>query len=601
MVSWWRGAADDAGSPAQPGLAAHGRGVRTRSAYRRTILVALVAGVVSVAFLVAAVVLVDARADSALRAQARARVSETAALAGQLVAEQTLRFAELAQTHAQALGSLSGKPLGRLSSSQRVVVARELRATLTATPGLREASLLSPRGRLLFTTPPHPQALGVSFASRDWYQGVLLVRSPYLSRVFIAADGVKTVTVAALVFGARGGQVTGILTVGLEHQTQQLANSFARSQGIRLTVTDQSGSVVARSGLAPNAMLSLRGDPGVLAALRGRSSSSVRNGLVASYGPIPGTGWTVSASIPTSVAFQPANAQRAILILVAAVLGTLLAGFTGGLVLVLQRRARAEVAEAERFRTLNGQLERRVAQRTAQLTAANAELEAFTYTASHDLRAPLRTIAGYSGMLLEDYHGQLDEPGRRALERIGAGTKRMGTMIDELLQLARISRGELHREPVDLSAMATQVACELQAAQPGREVQWKITPGLTERADPELTRIVLENLLSNAWKFTSTHGHATIELGVLTRDGHREIFVRDNGVGFDMAHAGRLFQAFQRLHREEEFPGTGIGLVSVQRIVACHGGHISATSQAGHGATFTFTLHPDGTLNPGGR
>jgi PAS domain S-box-containing protein len=253
-----------------------------------------------------------------------------------------------------------------------------------------------------------------------------------------------------------------------------------------------------------------------------------------------------------------------------------------------RRRAQEEI------RTLNAELEQRVAQQTEDLRASNQELEALVYSVSHDLRAPLRAMSGFSSMLLADYAEQVDERGQHYLSRVRAGAQRMGTMIEQLLQLSRVSRAELRREPIDLSDLARQIADELQTAEPERQVEFAIADRLTAEGDRELVRIVLENLLGNAWKFTSTREHARIEIAGGERDDRSEFVVRDNGVGFDMEHAGQLFKAFQRLHRADEFPGTGIGLASVQRIIARHGGQISAHSEIGRGATFTFTLERTG-------
>ncbi len=247
----------------------------------------------------------------------------------------------------------------------------------------------------------------------------------------------------------------------------------------------------------------------------------------------------------------------------------------------------------DELRALNAELEQRVAARTADLKFANDELEAFAYSVSHDLRAPLRAVDGFSQVLLDTYRDQLDEQGRDYLSRVRAGARRMGTMIDELLELSRVSRAQLRHQAVDLSTLARRIAEEMVEADPGRRVELVVTDGITAQGDPELLRIVLENLLSNAWKFTSTRAEARVEVGQTEHAGHAAYFVRDNGVGFDMAHAGQLFAPFQRLHRADEFPGVGIGLVSVQRIVSRHGGRIWAEAEPDRGATFVFTLEPD--------
>jgi len=252
---------------------------------------------------------------------------------------------------------------------------------------------------------------------------------------------------------------------------------------------------------------------------------------------------------------------------------------------VLERR-QAE----ERLRALNAELEARVAQRTAELETANRELEAFSYSVSHDLRAPLRSIDGFSQAVLEDYADRLDAVGQDYLRRVRAATQRMGRLIDDLLKLARVARSEFRRERVDLSAMARAIARDLQKAEPERDVEFVMADGVYAEGDSHLLRLALQNLLHNAWKFTAKKPRATIEFGVLDRGGPPVYFVRDDGAGFDMAYAGKLFGAFQRLHSTSEFEGTGIGLATVQRIIQRHGGRIWAEGAAGRGATFYFTL-----------
>lgn len=236
------------------------------------------------------------------------------------------------------------------------------------------------------------------------------------------------------------------------------------------------------------------------------------------------------------------------------------------------------------------ELEKRVAERTAELVAVNQELEAFAYSVSHDLRAPLRAIEGFSQALLEDYLDRLDEVGQDYLRRVQAASRKMGQLISDLLKLSRLTRGEMYREQVDLSAMATEIAAEIRATQPERQAEFVIAPGLTVYGDARLLRVALENLLNNAWKFTSKRPIARIEFGVREVSGERAFFVADNGAGFDMAYAHKLFGAFQRLHSLAEFEGTGIGLATVQRVIHRHGGRIWAEGQVGVGATFYFTL-----------
>ena len=240
---------------------------------------------------------------------------------------------------------------------------------------------------------------------------------------------------------------------------------------------------------------------------------------------------------------------------------------------------------------LYAELEQRVKDRTLQLEIANRELEAFSYSVSHDLRSPLRSISGFIQLLAEEYKGQFDEQASFYFNRVRSETERMGGLIDNLMRLAKFARVELNRAPVDLSAAAEEEIARLRAAEPERKVEVKIEPGLKANGDPGLLRVVLDNLLANAWKFSSKRDGAVIEFGAQKNpDGTSAFFVRDNGAGFDPRNAAKLFAPFQRLHRPEDFPGSGIGLATVQRIIHRHGGRIWAEAQPEKGATFFFTL-----------
>ncbi len=235
-------------------------------------------------------------------------------------------------------------------------------------------------------------------------------------------------------------------------------------------------------------------------------------------------------------------------------------------------------------------LEAMVADRTRELEATNKELTAFSYSVSHDLRAPLRAIDGFSHALLEDYADGLDETGKDYLRRVRAASHRMSDLIDGLLMLSRISRDEMVVGGVDLSALARNTIAHLRAADPQRQVEVRIADELICRGDQNLLVTVLENLLGNAWKYTSKKAAACIEFGVTEKDGSKVYYVRDNGAGFNMKYAGNLFGPFQRLHKVEEFPGTGIGLATVQRIIHRHGGRVWAEAEPEQGAVFYFTL-----------
>ncbi len=225
-----------------------------------------------------------------------------------------------------------------------------------------------------------------------------------------------------------------------------------------------------------------------------------------------------------------------------------------------------------------------------ELRGMNRELESFSYSVSHDLRAPLRGIEGFSELILEKYKGRLDQEGQGYFDRICAAARRMGILIDEILNLSRIMRSPFEVKEVDLSVLAREIAEDTQKTSPARKVRWVSPASLPVRGDTSLLRIALTNLLSNAWKFTEKKPEATIELGQMTQAGEKVYYIRDDGAGFDMAYQGKLFQAFQRLHSLKEFPGTGIGLATVQRVIRRHGGRIWAQGAVDHGATFFFTL-----------
>jgi PAS domain S-box-containing protein len=249
----------------------------------------------------------------------------------------------------------------------------------------------------------------------------------------------------------------------------------------------------------------------------------------------------------------------------------------------------------KQLQELNEGLEDRIRRRTALLEEANAELDAFSYSVSHDLRAPLRGIDGFSHALLEEFGDQLDDQAKHYLTRVRAGTQRMGQLIEGLLRLARVSRTALNRQRLDLSAMALALLEDLRLTDAARPVEFEVEPGLTACGDLILVRSVLENLLGNALKYTAKVPVARIAFyQELQVDGTVAFCVRDNGAGFDMAYAGKLFSPFQRLHSAEEFEGSGIGLSMVQRIVHRHGGHVRVQAEPGMGATFAFTL-PGGT------
>ena len=244
----------------------------------------------------------------------------------------------------------------------------------------------------------------------------------------------------------------------------------------------------------------------------------------------------------------------------------------------------------EALRQLNKELDQRVLARTAQLEAANKELEAFSYSVSHDLRAPLRAIDGFSQVLAEDYESTLDEIGKDYLYRVRQAAQKMSQLIDDLLTLSRAMRSDISREEIDLANEAMDVISDLKETEPGRIVYFDVQKDMKAFGDPTLLRVVIQNLLGNAWKYTSKQQDAHIKFGYKQDNGELVYYIEDDGAGFDMQFVDKLFHAFQRLHQPEDFPGTGIGLATVQRIISRHGGKIWANSSPQKGATFYFTL-----------
>ena len=267
----------------------------------------------------------------------------------------------------------------------------------------------------------------------------------------------------------------------------------------------------------------------------------------------------------------------------------------GGLISLFGRKQLKSLSESydhslESLRLARDHLEAEVARRTKELVAANQELESFSYSVSHDLRAPLRGIDGFSQALIEDYSERLDDPARDYLAYIREGVQKMGLLIDNLLRLSRLSRAEVNRRPCDMAVFANRIVKRLAFQEPHRKVDFKNIDDGRVQADPVLLEAVLENLIGNAWKFTGHREQAQILFGSEVRNGRTVYFITDNGAGFDRRYSSKLFEAFQRLHSNEEFKGTGVGLVTVKRILARHGGEIWADSEVDKGATFFFTI-----------
>jgi len=452
--------------------------------------------------------------------------------------------------------------------------------------------LTDPEGTLMANRPRVIKAVDTSLAYTDWYQGVSRSKKPYVSEVYQRSGEPAVSVVAVAVPIRRQREADGILVleVRLSAFLDWTKNIDVGPDGF-IYFVDRKGSLVAHPNYLPEGKLvDFSAVPEVKKVLSGQRGVEVQvNPLdkeerIAAYEPVPGYGWGVVAAQSTAAA----------LVIRGATLNRLLRiyGFiillSCGLAYVIWRTlAERKMAEQE-SRKLNEELK----QQTLQLEAANRELEAFSYSVSHDLRTPLRSINGYSQALLEDCDAILDSAAKSHLHRIRAATLRMGELIEGIIELSRVTRSEMRIENVNLSALAEEVAAELRASDPERAVQFQIAADACVRGDSRLLQAAIANLLGNAWKFTSKRPSAKIEFGVTHDKGARVFFVRDNGAGFDMAFVNKLFGAFQRLHHTSEFQGNGIGLATVHRIVYRHGGKVWAEGAVNKGATFYFTL-PD--------
>jgi signal transduction histidine kinase len=401
----------------------------------------------------------------------------------------------------------------------------------------------------------------------------------------------SVVTIAGLAGVMATRQAGGLLEASLAAQGRAIAVAAARAAFVPLSLDDDAAlGVLAKSYAGTpdlaylrilNGRRSRRAESTFLATEPGRPLLDLEVPVVA---PVSGRRVAAAAGfveVGMSTAAIRARSRRIALVN--------LAGSVALAVLVLVAAALLLRQAVERMREVVGE-----ARLAHALQVANGELEAFSYSVSHDLRAPLRAVDGFSQILLEDYATVLDETGRGHLDRIRAGCQRMGQLIDDLLKLSRVIRQVMRREDVDLGATAAGVMEQLRAGDPGRHVTFIGPARLVVRGDPGLLRSALENLVGNAWKFTSKRPDARIEFGSRQENGETVYFVADNGAGFDNAYAGKLFGAFQRLHAQTDFEGTGIGLATVHRIIARHGGRIWAHGEVGKGATISFTLGGEG-------
>ena len=458
-------------------------------------------------------------------------------------------------------------------------------------PAIDRVFLADPAGTLMADAPALPGVRGKNFADRDWYRGISRTWEPYVSDVYRrTAEPRYNVVAAAIPIKAEGERIVGILVLQVQlNALVDWSNSIDIGPSGFVYVVDRKGQLATHPKL-PSAgdIVDYSNLAVVQKVLRKQSGIEImfnpidKDDRVAAYAPIRELGWGVIATEPTVTALAARNENLNQLLLRYGFIFLI----SCALAYIILRTVIGLKQADEKIQTLNTELQ----QRATRLELANKELESFSYSISNDLRAPLRSIDGFSEALVEDYADKLDEQARDFLQRIRAATQRMGQLTDDLLNLSRVTRSEIKTERVDLSALADEVATDLRKTEPGRQVTVEIGKGITAIGDRRLLRIALENLIGNAWKFTAKRSDAKIEFGVSGKNGARTYYVRDNGAGFDMTYANKLFGAFQRLHAATEFNGTGIGLATVQRIVHRHNGRVWGEGQPEQGATFSFTL-----------
>lgn len=539
---------------------------------------------------------------STLTAASTQNLADSSALAAANVATELKALTNLEDSYSHRPTLITALRDGNHLNYDAAAILAAVKDLRAVQAGTRFAGIIDPHGFFwLNMDPPLAQAnYGLEFTGRDWYGGVTRKGKAYVSSAYESvAPGTPLVIAIADPVRADGryapaGTVVGILLVGYDlSATQSLFSDFARNQAVQIEVTDQRGIIVAQSGFLPTTLVRDT-SAGVAAALAGNKlAGRVNSGgqdRFAAYSPVLDIGWTVVTSVLASHALADADRLRTNVLVITIVLLALLATAKVILLVVLRDRQAAQAALAGS----NVRLELRVKARTSELEDSNRELEAFSYSVSHDLRSPLRTIDGFSRMVLEENEGRLAPDSVRKLGIIQAGAQQMGMLIDDLLSFSRLGRVELKKRRVFTDGVVAEVIAELKQENPERNIEFVIQELPACYADPILIRQVFRNLLGNAVKFSRLRPAARIEVGSIpaipANDHTVTFFIKDNGAGFDMRYIDKLFGVFQRLHRMEDFPGTGVGLALVRRIVERHGGKVWAEAAVDAGATFYLSL-----------
>ena len=482
---------------------------------------------------------------------------------------------------------------------------REASRLLRGIPGdfpfIDRITLHDLRGTLMADIPEAPEVRGRNFAHRDWYRGVTRAWKPYVSEVYRrAATPRMNVFVAATPIRSEKGEALGILVLQVRSDAFfDWTRGIEAGAGGLVYIVDQKGMLASHPKFPPQGdTVDFSMVPVVQRVLAGAAGVDTEfNPLenqdrVVAYAPIAKHGWGVVLEQPAAEAFATRDHQlRRILIAYALILASLASVALLVSLIVIQRR------QVRENRRVTSELERAVAERTAhlkrineELKASNKELEGFSYSVSHDLRAPLRAINGFAEMVQEGYGAKLDDEGRRKLRVIRESSQKMGQLIDDLLVFSRLGRQAISAANADMAALARQVFEELRVASTGNPARLTIEPMPSAWCDPALIRQVWINLLANAIKFSAVREEPLIEAGGYADGAHDVYYVKDNGVGFDMRYREKLFGVFERLHSAKEFPGTGVGLAIVKRVVERHGGRVWAEGRVDAGATFYFAL-----------
>jgi signal transduction histidine kinase len=578
----------------------------------------------------------------------REMAATTSSLA-QLVAAQTQEFIDDAESIERALAAR--RVFRALDPDNRPGVLDEF---LFLHPQYANLIVCDATGHVIHSAVQGPEGSSPEKVQARWVEGVVRHGRFTVGKPILGQITQRWVCVLGYPIQNEAGEIAGVLGMSVDLERFHAATSALNlPENSTIAIVDQDGTVIARSLDSEHWVgKSARGTEIFAHVLSHHQGNITIRGLdgverIHGFTVLPKVGWHVCVGIPTefALAASRANAIRASLVAIAVigfivVLVILVGALINEPIFALSRAAiRAaegkldtpapvsgpmEIARvAEEFnrmivarrekevevKKLNAELEKRVQERTAELEktnaaltarsneleAANKELEAFCYSVSHDLRAPVRTIGGFTKVLIEGHAHQLDEAGKEYLDRTGRAVERMAELIDDLLQLSRISRSQLVCTEVDLTAVASAVSTELKASASDRPITFNVQPGLVAHGDAGLLRVLIENLLGNSWKFTRNCHAPRIEFGKEQSRGTPVFFIRDNGAGFDMKYANKLFGAFERLHSPGEYEGHGIGLATVQRIVQRHGGHAWAEGRPGEGAIFYFTLpHANG-------